>query len=188
MPSPSLSTPLVYLAAVGDSLFAPFGPNRLMVPLYFILLTLWLMLNASLAPDVLLLGVVAALVIAGLFRSRLSPLTEFRATPAALGAAPLYLLYFLKELVRSNLRLATVVLSPGLPMSPGIVKVRTRLKSRMGRLLLASSITLTPGTLTVELQDEWLYVHWVQMDHDDIEGATASIVAGFERYLEVMYG
>jgi multicomponent Na+:H+ antiporter subunit E len=66
--------------------------------------------------------------------------------------------------------------------------VRTRLKSRMGRLLLASSITLTPGTLTVELQDEWLYVHWVRVDHDDIEGATASIVAGFERYLEVMYG
>ena len=159
-----------------------------MVPLFFILFLLWLLLNASLAPDVLLVGLVAALVIAGLFRGHLSPLTEFRATPAALRAAPLYLLYFLKELVRSNLRLATIVLSPGLPLSPGIVKVRTRLKSRMGRLLLASSITLTPGTLTVELQDEWLYVHWVRVDHDDIEGATASIVAGFERYLEVMYG
>ena len=188
MPSPSLTTPLVYLATVGDSLFAPFGPNRLMVPLFSILLILWLMLNASLAPDVLILGLVAALVIASLFRGSLSPLTEFKATPAALRAAPLYLLYFLKELVRSNLRLATVVLSPSLPLNPGIVKVRTRLKSRMGRLLLASSITLTPGTLTVELQDEWLYVHWVRVDHDDIEGATASIVAGFERYLEVMYG
>ena len=103
-------------------------------------------------------------------------------------AAPLYLLYFLKELVRSNLRLANVVLSPSLPLNPGIVKVRTRLTSRMGRLLLASSITLTPGTLTVALQGEWLYVHWVRVDHDDIDGATASIVAGFERYLEVMYG
>ena len=66
--------------------------------------------------------------------------------------------------------------------------MRTRLTSRMGRLLLASSITLTPGTLTVALQGEWLYVHWVRVDADDIEGATASIVVGFERYLEVMYG
>lgn len=159
-----------------------------MVPTFFILFLLWLMLNASLAPDVLVLGLVAALVIAGLFRGSMSPLTQFKATPAAVRAAPLYLLYFLKELVRSNLRLARVVLSPSLPLIPGIVKVRTRLKSRMGRLLLANSITLTPGTLTVELKDEWLYVHWVRVDADDIEGATTSIVAGFERYLEVMYG
>ncbi len=159
-----------------------------MVPTFFILFPLWLMLNASLAPDVLVLGLVAALVIAGLFRGNMSPLTQFKATPAALRAAPLYLLYFFKELVRSNLRLARIVLSPSLPLIPGIVKVRTRLKSRMGRLLLANSITLTPGTLTVELKDEWLYVHWVRVDADDVEGATASIVAGFERYLEVMYG
>jgi len=90
--------------------------------------------------------------------------------------------------VKSNLRLAVIVLSPSLPIKPGIVKVRTRLKSRMGRLMLANSITLTPGTLTVEVKDEWLYVHWVQVDRDDVDSATADIVAGFERYLEVMYG
>lgn len=154
----------------------------------FTLFLLWLMLNASLDPDVLSLGLAAALVIAGVSRGTLSPLTQFKATPAAMVATPLFLLYFLSELIRSNLRLAKVVLSPSLPIRPGIVKVRTRLESRMGRLLLANSITLTPGTLTVELKDEWLFVHWVQVDTQDIEGATASIVAGFERYLEVMYG
>ncbi|MGE5945072.1 MAG: Na+/H+ antiporter subunit E [Betaproteobacteria bacterium] len=49
-------------------------------------------------------------------------------------------------------------------------------------------MTLTPGTLTVELHGEWLYVHWVTVDSTDSAAATASIVAGFERYLEVMYG
>ena len=58
----------------------------------------------------------------------------------------------------------------------------------MARLLLANSITLTPGTLSVELDGEWLYVHWVSMESDNVEDATQSIVAGFERYLEVMYG
>ena len=159
-----------------------------MLPLFVILFPLWLALNGSLAPDVLIVGLIAALVIASVSRSSLSPLTEFRATPAALWAVPLYLLYFLRELVRSNLRLAAVVLSPELPLNPGIVKVRTRLKSRMGRLLLANSITLTPGTLTVELQDDWLSVHWVRMETDDSDEATARIVAGFERYLEVIYG
>ena len=97
-------------------------------------------------------------------------------------------MYFSKELVKANGRLAKIVLSPSLPISPGFVKVRTKLKSRMGRLLLANSITLTPGTLTVEMEDEWLYVHWITMDAPDIDGATAEIVAGFERYLETMYG
>ena len=90
--------------------------------------------------------------------------------------------------MKANLTLAKIVLSPSLPINPGFVKVRTTLKSPMGRLLLANSITLTPGTLTVEMEGEWLYVHWVTMDAQDIDGATARIVSGFERYLEVMYG
>jgi multicomponent Na+:H+ antiporter subunit E len=97
-------------------------------------------------------------------------------------------LFFFKELVKSNLSLAAIVLSPGLPLTPGIVKVRTKLKTRMGRMLLANSITLTPGTLTIEMTGEWLYIHCVTVDSTDIDAATANIVAGFERYLEVMYG
>jgi multicomponent Na+:H+ antiporter subunit E len=66
--------------------------------------------------------------------------------------------------------------------------VRTKLKSRMGRLMLANSITLTPGTLTVKIEGEWLYIHCVSVESADIETATAAIAAGFEKYLEVIYG
>jgi multicomponent Na+:H+ antiporter subunit E len=156
--------------------------------LFVTLLGFWLLLNGSLAGDVLLVGLIAALAITLLFRNGLSVVSEFRFTPQALLAAPAYVTFFLKELVKSNLRLAGIVLSPALPLHPGIVKVRTRLKSRMGRLLLANSITLTPGTLTVEMDGEWLYIHWVTVESEDIDGATTDIVAGFERYLEVMYG
>jgi multicomponent Na+:H+ antiporter subunit E len=123
-----------------------------------------------------------------LFRNGLSFLSGFNTTPRAVVAAVIYVFYFLKELIKSNLRLAAIVLSPSLPVNPGIVKVRTKLKSPMGRMLLANSITLTPGTLSVELRDEWLYIHWVTMESPDMDIATTRIVAGFERYLEVMYG
>jgi multicomponent Na+:H+ antiporter subunit E len=152
------------------------------------LLLFWIMLVGSLEVDSLLVGVLVSLVIALLYPNGLSFFTEFRVTPQAFIAGLGYYAYFLKELVKSNLRLTFIVLSPKMPIKPGIVKVRTRLKSRMGRLMLANSITLTPGTLTVDVQDEWLYVHWVRVETDDIETATAEIVAGFERYLEVMYG
>lgn len=156
--------------------------------LFATLFGFWILLNGSLAGDVLAVGLITALLIALLFRISLAVVSELRMTPGALLAALGYVFFFARELVKSNLNLARIVLSPALPLNPGIVKVQTRLKSRMGRLLLANSITLTPGTLTVELDGEWLYIHWVTVDSADIEAATAAIVSGFEDYLEVMYG
>lgn len=161
---------------------------REQVVLFITLFLFWILLNGSVANDILLVGVIAAFIITFMFRGGLGVLSELRLTPSALVTSVFYVFYFLKELVKSNLKLASIVLSPELPVSPGIVKVRTKLKSRMGRLLLTNSITLTPGTLTVDLVGEWIYVHWVTVESDDVDAATASIVAGFERYLEVMYG
>lgn len=166
------------IAGIGKRFIAPF----------LVLLFFWLLLNGSFNFDTLAVGIVAALLITFLFGRGLAFFAEFRLGPRALVATFQYFFYFIGELVKSNIKLAGVVLSPGLPINPGIVKVRTKLKSRMGRLLLANSITLTPGTLTVELEGEWLYVHWVTAESVDIEAATDRIVAGFERYLEVMYG
>jgi multicomponent Na+:H+ antiporter subunit E len=158
------------------------------VVLFATLLLFWVMLMGRLTADTLAVGALVSLTIALLFPNGLSFFTELRFTPRAVVAGVLYYAYFFKELVRSNLKLTAIVLSPELPIEPAIVKVRTRLKSRMGRLMLANSISLTPGTLTVELVGEWLYVHWVRMESADVDAATAEIVAGFERYLEVMYG
>lgn len=156
--------------------------------IFAFLLLFWILLNGALSLDVLGVGVIVALVIAQLSHRGMTFLSGFRYSPEAVWAAVRYFLFFLKELMKANFRLAKVVLSPSLPINPGFVKVRTTLKSPMGRLLLANSITLTPGTLTVEMEDEWLYVHWVTMEAQDVEGATSKIVSGFERYLEVMYG
>lgn len=162
--------------------------GRNVIILFATLMLFWVMLSSKLDADILIVGAITSLLIALLYRNGLSFFTEFRFTPAAILAGFRYYAYFFKELFKSNVKLATIVLSPSLPVKPAIVKVRTRLKSRMGRLMLANSITLTPGTLTVEMEGEWLYVHWVRMETDDIEEATACIVSGFESYLEVMYG
>ncbi len=158
------------------------------VILFATLMLFWLMLVNSLAPDTLLIGALVSLIIALLYRDGLSFFTEFRWTPKAIVAGVAYYAYFFRQLVRSNLRLAAIVVDPALPIEPGILKVRTGLESRMGRLMLANSITLTPGTLTVEVDGEWLYVHCVTLGETDTQSATREIAAGFERYLEVMYG
>lgn len=145
----------------------------------------WMMLNGVLAVDVALAGLAVAAAITFFISQSLSFLSGYRFTPVAtLG----YLGFFFKELLKANLAMAGLVLRRDLPIRPAFVKVRTRLTHPVGRLLLANSITLTPGTLSVEMKGEWLYVHWVVAESTEPEAATAAIVAGFEKYLEVMYG
>ncbi len=156
--------------------------------LFATLLLFWLLLNGSLAFDVVIIGVLVAAVVSLLSYSGLSFFTELRWSPAALVAGFKFYGYFFRELLVSNLQMARIVLSPSLPISPAIVKVRTRLKSRMGRLMLANSITLTPGTMTVDIDGEYLYIHCVRLKDADIDAATHEIVSGFEAYLKVMYG
>jgi multicomponent Na+:H+ antiporter subunit E len=91
-------------------------------------------------------------------------------------------------LVKSNIDVARRVLTPSLPINPGIVEVKTILKSKIGRLILANSITLTPGTFTLEIQNDSLFIHWIDVKSADVNEDTRLIVRKFEKYLEVMYG
>lgn len=151
-------------------------------------LVFWLILNASVAPDVVAVGLAVAALIAFVLPGGVSVLCGARLSLRGIGAALGFTGYFLRELVAANLRMAALVLSPALPIRPAIVRVETRLTDPVARLLLANAITLTPGTLSVELSGRWLYVHWVVAETTDPAAATQAIVAGFERYLEVIYG
>jgi multicomponent Na+:H+ antiporter subunit E len=133
-------------------------------------------------------GAALAALIAFLPLFPASPIGDVRLTPKAMAYAVAFAFVFLKALVLSNLDVAFRVLHPRLPIDPGIVKATTRLKSPLGRLLLANSITLTPGTITVDMRGEDVYVHWIKVAATDPDGATAAIVSGFEKYLEVICG
>ena len=68
------------------------------------------------------------------------------------------------------------------------MKVKTRLTSESGRTALANSITLTPGTMTVDITaDGYLYIHWINVTATDVEEASRRIVAQFERYLSKIF-
>jgi len=99
----------------------------------------------------------------------------------------IYIPYFLVYCVKANLDVAYRVLHPDMPIRPGIVKVRTTLTSEMARTFLANSITLTPGTLTVDIDGQDLYVHWINVQGDDAAAHTARIVRPFEGLLRRVF-
>jgi multicomponent Na+:H+ antiporter subunit E len=76
------------------------------------------------------------------------------------------------------------VLHPRMPIRPGIVKVKTSLKSDMAKMLLANSITMTPGTITVDIIDDDLYIHWIYIKSEDPEVYTGMITGAFEKYIK----
>jgi multicomponent Na+:H+ antiporter subunit E len=98
-----------------------------------------------------------------------------------------YIPMFFWEVLKANFDVAYRVLHPDVPIRPGIVKVRTELTTEMGRTFLANSITLTPGTLTVDVDGQDLYVHWIYIRGKDIEAHTRQIVARFERMLKEIF-
>ncbi|GAB4292058.1 MAG: hypothetical protein Kow0068_17290 [Marinilabiliales bacterium] len=145
-------------------------------------------MNNKLELVTILIGVGLALLVSLIMCSQCNLFAEWRITPKSFLYSIAYLFVFLWEMIKSNLDVAFRVLSPSLPIKPGIVTVKTKLKSKMGKLLLANSITLTPGTLTVDIKDDLLYIHWIDVKDTDIEAATKDIVSKFEKYLEVIYG
>jgi multicomponent Na+:H+ antiporter subunit E len=142
----------------------------------------WVLLTGTLATDELLLGSVVSLVVTFVAGPRLALLSGLKPTPLAPLLMLRYLGYFFQQLALSNFDVARRVISPALPINPGLVEVRTGLKSDLGRMLLANSITLTPGTLTVEAEGDRLLIHWIDCPAGcDLETATRAIAAGFEK-------
>ena len=142
----------------------------------------WILLTGTLAADELLLGSIVSLVVVFASGPRLALLSGLRLVPLAPLHMLRYLGYFFTQLALSNFDVARRVISPNLPINPGLVEVRTGLTSDLGRMLLANSITLTPGTLTVEAEGDRMLIHWIDCPAgSDLESATRAISAGFEQ-------
>jgi multicomponent Na+:H+ antiporter subunit E len=100
-----------------------------------------------------------------------------------------YIPLFIWECIKANIDVAYRVAHPDLPINPGIVKVKTTLKSDTGLTFLANSITLTPGTMSVDIDEEngFLYIHWIDVKDKDIQKATEIIVKTFEDVLRRIF-
>jgi multicomponent Na+:H+ antiporter subunit E len=144
---------------------------------------LWLLLFWSLQWAVLVTGLLVAMIVATVLAGILPDRLEKVLSPTRWLLLLIYLPYFLYYCIRANLDVAVRVIHPDVPIRPGIVKVRTKLTGEMAKTFLANSITLTPGTLTVDIDGQDFYVHWINIDTDDAAKRTAEICGRFEPLL-----
>jgi multicomponent Na+:H+ antiporter subunit E len=156
--------------------------------LWLTLMLIWVIANGTLALDSLIAGLVISAAISLAFASFARVYSVIRWSPKVIFYYLLYLGVFLIELTKANLNVMRLVFSPRIQIEPGIVEIKTKLKSPIGRLALANSITLTPGTLVVDIKGDSLFIHWINVSATDPVGATEEISARFEKYLKVVYG
>jgi multicomponent Na+:H+ antiporter subunit E len=116
----------------------------------------------------LLTGTASALLTAGvLSRVTFDRDPTFRRAIPQLGRFALYAPYLLWEIIKANVQLAYVILHPSLPIDPSVVEYDGAVWGSLPTTTLANSITLTPGTLTIDVVEEHFYVHALIPDARD---------------------
>ncbi len=162
--------------------------------LFIILLLLWVGLTGTLEYQELMAGVVISAIIA-VFSYRVIFPGEASASgwPPSLSGfifALAYLPIYIWEEIKAHLQVIYIILHPDMPLKPGIVEVPTELDTEFGLTGLANSITMTPGTLTVEVGEDnsSLFVHWISVYTSDTREIKREIGGTFERYLRRIHG
>lgn len=161
----------------GPVAFAP-TPRRVGAT-FGLALAFYLALGDPTDPFDLVTGVLSAGIVAAVLSRVALEADPTRATLGSVLRAVAFLPYLLYAVVRANLAMAYVVLHPALPIEPSVVRIPAP-EGRLARALLANSITLTPGTLTVDLTDDELVVHALTAgSRADLESGTLARAVGF---------
>jgi len=159
--------------------------------LFGVCFAFWLMLVWPVSPvdgswlvGDILAGVVVAAVVALVMREIVRVNFIRFLNPRSWFWAFIYLFVFSYYVIKGGLDVAWRVLHPAMPIRPGIVRVRSTLKTETGRTALANSITLTPGTLTMDISEDGVfYVHWLNVQSEDDEEAAGMVLRRFEWFI-----
>ncbi|NQU16749.1 MAG: Na+/H+ antiporter subunit E [Candidatus Saganbacteria bacterium] len=151
------------------------------------LLIIWFLFTFSLDPFSVLLGVIFSFVISLLtydlfvdrervFKKGMFDLVRFLFS---------YVIILLFEIYIASIYLVYQVIT--MKINPGFVRIKTQLKSDFAQAILANSITLTPGTVTIDVENDNLYVHWLAVSTDNEQKAAKSIKERYESWLKKVF-
>lgn len=149
----------------------------------------WILLTWSFSADQLIVGAVVCLLVA-LFSARFfiheNAFWLFRPVKLLMGLV-FWLGVFMRELLAANLDMAKRCFTGCKNVNPGIVKIPVDIKSDYGQAALANAITLTPGTITMEITEEdgqtYYYVHWIDVTKPSGKEAGDAIKGRMEKWL-----
>ena len=131
--------------------------TRSALTLLLLLVAAWLLWSGLYKPLLLVLGAFSCLL--SLFIAERVGFFKRSTGMHLVLKLPRYWLWLIVEIVKSSLEVVRIVLDPKLPISPTVVTVKAQTEDEVGQVVLANSITLTPGTVTLDVFDNHVLVH-----------------------------
>ena len=152
--------------------------------MYILFFLLWIIFNGQITLEIVLFGLVISAAIYWFccrfmgYKPRRDWLLICRS-----GYILVYIGLLVREIIKANAAVMKLILTPHLKVEPVMVRFRTDLRTRIGRVLLANAITLTPGTITVSLKGNEYLVHC--LDRQFAYGLSVSVFIGALKNIEV---
>ncbi len=157
------------------------------VALFILSLIFWLLLTYNLTIPNIIVGSIASLITSLIFgKYFLKDVVPFL-QPQRYFWLMVYLFIFTWECIKANFDVAYRVLHPAMPIKPGIVRVKLGLKTNIAKTILANSITMTPGTISVDIIGDEIYVHWIYVYSENPEEYSHKISGRFEKYIKKIF-
>ncbi|MBE6759715.1 MAG: sodium:proton antiporter [Ruminococcaceae bacterium] len=151
--------------------------------MFILLYALWLILNGRITLEICLFGAaLSALIYLFMCKFMDFSIKKDLKLMRNVGYGIAYVVVLLKEIFVSNFKVITIILFKRIPITPAMTEVRVELKTRMAQTILANSITLTPGTITVKVEDDVFTVHCLSAEM--IEGIEDSTFVKLLRKME----
>ncbi len=161
--------------------------RRRYVVLFFLALLFWLLLTWSIKLDSLIAGTVVAMVTSLLFGKHfytsIYKLEQFRRFFTVIP----FMAFFTWQCVKANFDVAWRVLHCKIPIQPAIIKTPLMVQTDLARAVLSCALTMTPGTIVMDILDDCMYVHWIYADKTDPDTYAMSRIRKYEKYIQTIF-
>lgn len=151
--------------------------------MFFLFFFVWIILNGRITVEIVIFGLILSAVLF-YFICRFMDYS-MKKELMLFHLIPLFFQYFyvlIQEIVKANLCVLNIIISPEIQPEPALVYFGTDLQSELSKVILANSITLTPGTITVSLEDNRFCVHC--LDRELAEGMENSVFVELLKKME----
>lgn len=151
--------------------------------MFFLFFFVWIILNGRITVEIVIFGLILSAVLF-YFICRFMDYS-MKKELMLFHLIPLFFQYFyvlIQEIVKANLCVLNIIISPEIQPEPALVYFGTDLQSELSKVILANSITLTPGTITVSLEDNRFCVHC--LDCELAEGMENSVFVELLKKME----
>ena len=138
-------------------------PNMRLIAITAALFCFWLLLSGHFTSLFIALGAAATLSVIIMQQRLRRIIPPFETLPRRLEIRPLkalsYLFWLLGQIIQANFQVARIILSPFPKISPHLINMPVTQKTLLGEFIFANSITLTPGTVSIETQEKTILIH-----------------------------